>query len=134
MPSRVRRAIHRIKVDETGKPVEIILSDRIAAANALFRTIPGGSRLEIDDARTDSASDADVFAKFFETTLELFRKIGVSEPLMDALEAELMAMAEEGIHVGPPRENDERVGGASQRRRAVPDASMSQRPNGRANP
>jgi hypothetical protein len=50
MPSRVRRAIHRIKVDpESGKPVEIVLNDKVAAANALFRSIPGGSRLEIDD-------------------------------------------------------------------------------------
>jgi len=103
MPSRVRRAIHRIKVDEAGKPVEIILSDKIAAANALFRTIPGGSRLEIDDARTDEASDVEVYAKLFETTLCIFRKIGVSAPLVDALETELLAMVEQGIQVGPPQ-------------------------------
>jgi hypothetical protein len=134
MPSRVRRAISRIKVDGAGKPTEIVLSDKVAAANALFRTIPGGSRLEIDDARTDDASDDEVYAKLFETTLLLFRKIGVSEPLLDALEAELMTMVENGIQIGPPKEHIEQAPDVLSRGTVTPRADMSQRHDGVVTP
>jgi phage terminase small subunit len=44
LPARVRKAITRIRIDpETNHAVEIFLSDKIAAANALLRSLPGGS-------------------------------------------------------------------------------------------
>jgi phage terminase small subunit len=44
MPERVRKAITRIRVDpETGRPVEVFLVDKLAAANTLLRSLPGGS-------------------------------------------------------------------------------------------
>jgi hypothetical protein len=44
IPERVRKAITRIRVDpESGKPVEIFLVDKLAAANTLLRSLPGGS-------------------------------------------------------------------------------------------
>ena len=42
LPARVRKAITRIKVDpETGKPVEVFLTDKVSVANALMRTLQG---------------------------------------------------------------------------------------------
>jgi phage terminase small subunit len=49
LPERLRKAITRIRLDpESGRPVEIFLVDKLAAANTLLRSLPGGSvqRLE----------------------------------------------------------------------------------------
>src|SRR6266481_6431844 len=44
LPERLRKAITRIRVDpETGQPVEVWLVDKLAAANTLLRSLPGGS-------------------------------------------------------------------------------------------
>jgi hypothetical protein len=43
LPERVRKAITRIRIDPmTGRPVEIFLVDKLAAANTLLRSLPGG--------------------------------------------------------------------------------------------
>jgi len=43
IPERVRKAITRIRIDpETGRPVEVFLIDKLAAANTLLRSLPGG--------------------------------------------------------------------------------------------
>jgi hypothetical protein len=41
LPERVRKAITRIRVDESGRQVEFVLADKIAVANALIRGING---------------------------------------------------------------------------------------------